>query len=127
MKYENRPISAEVELKIDLTKLTQSAGWVRQPGSMEKGNDGQTSFQRGTGERLHRSQSLQIYLSQSATLHKPLKTFCEMLCTLALKDLITPPVPDELASESHSPCERDFQQQLLPKEGVEEGSGKSCL
>jgi len=119
------------KLKIDLTKLTKSAAhWVRQPGSVEKGvmtgkspsNERQESGCIGALNHF-RSTSL-----RSTTFHKPLrKTFREMLCTLVLKDLITPPVPDELASETHSPCEMEFQQQLLPKEEVEEGSGKSCL
>lgn len=55
------------------------------------------------------------------------KTSCGMLCTWALKDLTIPPVPDEVASESCSPCERKPQQQLLPKEEVEEGRGKKLL
>lgn len=53
---------------------------------------------------------------RSATLHKTLrKYFFKMLCALALKDLMTTSAPDRLASESHSPCERELQQQLLPQ------------
>lgn len=57
---------------------------------------------------------------------KPLrKAVCETLCTLVLKDLPAAPLPDRLAAGS--PSEGQFQQQLLPREDVDEGSGKSCL
>lgn len=131
MKHENRLILQRWKLKIDLTKLTKSAArWVRQPSGVEKGvmmgkppsKERQKSSCIGP---LHHFRSTSL---RSPTLHKPLrKTFCEMLCTLVLKDLITPLVPDKLASENRSPREREFQQQLLPKEEVEESSGKSCL
>lgn len=70
--------------------------------------------------------SFRITSPTGPTFQTPLrKAVCEMLCTLVLKDLTAPELPDRLASES--PSEKDFQQQILPREGMEEGSGKSCL
>lgn len=137
MKHENQLISAEVEAKdrSDQTdKISSTLGstaWQRGEGC----NEGETSFQRETSWEMGQENSCTgaLHHFRSASLRSPIlykllrKTVCKMLCTLALKDLITPQVPDRLASESHSPCEREFQQQLLPKEEVEEGSGKSCL